>query len=666
MTDFQNNSQMYGWDSTGLAQFYQTYLDHIAQLNGDLAGGTLLENISWNADAYTMDIDTGIGPVLQVGQEIYVIVYNNTGVTINNGQVVYPVGIFNGFDSVALATADTHENISRPIRVATMDIPTGTFGIVTRFGFVRGINTSSLSFGELWLSPDTAGAITSTKPSFPDYPVRIGGLKVQDAVNGEIFVDIRGEPEDTVVNFWNGVIRESFDFTVTSDGATVTGSLAPSNGHPDLTLMFSDGFTMFTATPAATITLTPGTATNPQTNYIYILQSTKALTVSTSGWPTTEHIRVANVVLRTAAITQTDGALRNQNWNDHIEDTTAFQGHLPHITAAIREKTPATWKSGVEGSSTIDTGPTPDDVFVAVTGGVVMQMHDQDFPAIDLQAGGDIHVVNDSVSPYKTITNLNGETLDANGASLTNSSFSFVVWGIANKSGEASHIMLNLPTDSYAFVSPQDAVDDADNFSVYTIPAQFQGVGFLIARFTYTLNSAGTGWTLFDTEDLRGFLPNTAAGGGGGGGGGGGATTFLGLTDTPSAYTDQELKHVRVNAGTTALEFVDPPVSTTPITVVTTNTLTEGGTHQFLAGTAATFNLGTGNYHAIRNINGGTMQFDIDSGEVGTVTIHRNDGTAFTLGQSVITSGLAGERLVFQRYNGDWYLDIEGATVTGV
>lgn len=46
-------------------------------------------------------------------------------------------------------------------------------------------------------------------------------------------------------------------------------------------------------------------------------------------------------------------------------------------------------------------------------------------------------------------------------------------------------------------------------------------------------------------------------------------STFLGLTDTPSAYTAQALKAVRVNAGETALEFYTPSsgitIGTTPI-----------------------------------------------------------------------------------------------------
>ena len=40
-----------------------------------------------------------------------------------------------------------------------------------------------------------------------------------------------------------------------------------------------------------------------------------------------------------------------------------------------------------------------------------------------------------------------------------------------------------------------------------------------------------------------------------GGGGGGGATTFLGLTDTPTEFTGQAGKFIKVNAGGTALEF---------------------------------------------------------------------------------------------------------------
>ena len=47
---------------------------------------------------------------------------------------------------------------------------------------------------------------------------------------------------------------------------------------------------------------------------------------------------------------------------------------------------------------------------------------------------------------------------------------------------------------------------------------------------------------------------------------GGGATTFLGLTDTPSAYTGQANKIVRVNAGETGLDFTDEAGSAIDLT----------------------------------------------------------------------------------------------------
>ncbi len=514
----------------------------------------------WNDDDYTLNISTGLGPVLRVGQEDYVIVYNGTGSQIDNGSSVYPVGGFQGRPSVDLTNSETFVKISGEVMITTMDIPTSSFGIAVPFGKVRGIDTSMWSMGDtLWVSSATDGALINVKPLFPDYAVQVGVVVVEDAADGEISISVKGEPIDTILNFWNGIFRESFDFLVTESGGTITGSLSPTNGHDDMTMIFSDGLTLLDTSPAATITLTGGTDINPQINYVYIPQSTKVLTLSTSDWPTTEHIKVATIVLRTATATSADGALRNQNWNDHIQSTTSNQGHLSHIGERIRQE-PAKWDSGSEGTITIDTVPNPDDVFVSVTSGIIYQMHRQVFPALDTEVSDDIHIVNHNSTPYVTETNLNGQTLDSAGVTLNNTSFSFVVWGVANKTGETSHLMLNLPAGSYSRVVPDDAVEDASNYADYTIPKLFQGCGFLIARFVMTqFNGA---WTLYQTIDLRGSLPNTV---GGGGGGGSGVSTFSALTDTPSSYTSQALKLPQVNAAETALEYTDSP------TVVTLN-----------------------------------------------------------------------------------------------
>jgi hypothetical protein len=471
----------------------------------------------WNKEDYALNVATGIGPVLQVGQESYVIVYNGTGEQIDNGAAVYPIGGFQGRPSVAKANSLSHVKILGEVLIATMDIPDGEFGIVTQFGKVRGIDTSSWPLGStLWVSDAIDGALTNVKPEFPSYAIQVGGVTVSDA-DGEIIVTVKGIPENTIVNFWNGTFRETIDFLVTSNGTVITGSLTPANGHDDMTMIFSDGLTLLDTDPAVTIELVPGSDSVPVLNYVYIPKSTKVLTVSTSGWPSTQHIKVANILLKTAAATENEGALKNQNWNDHIEDTDTFQGHLSHIGERMRQEH-AKWDIGIAGSVTIDSGPSPDDVFVAVDSGYVYQMHRQFFPALNMETGEDIHIVNNFATPYKATDNLNTETLDANGDSLANGSFSFVVWGVQNKTGQTSHLMLNLPTGKYSKNNPESAVNDAVNYSVYDIPKEFQGVGFLITRFTFVLSTNGLIWTLHETQDLRGKIPNNVAGGGSGGG----------------------------------------------------------------------------------------------------------------------------------------------------
>ena len=505
----------------------------------------------WNPDDRTINIATGLGPVLQVGQEEYTKVFNNTGAELLNGKVCSPTGSVSaqGIPHIDYVSSDpdSFANVGTLV-VLTQNIAHGEWGFGTLRGYVRGIDTSDTSIGLIYLSPDVSGNVTSTIPEFPDYLVRIGGILVSDASYGVMIVSLRGSVGDTFQNFWNGVFREPFIFDVSTDGTTVSGYLSPSDGNPNMTMMFSSGFSTLITDPDASINLTVGTDDIPQDNFIYIPQSTKVLTTSISDWPTLEHIKVGTVAIRTAATTLSDGALKNHNWNDPLQNTVTKQGHLSHITEKLRQFE-AQWDTGCEASVTVDTIPTPDNVWVTNTSGVVYQMHKHTFPAMDTSTGSDLHIVNNFTTPYETIQNLNTQLSDALGNTLNNTSFSFVLWGVCNSQG-IDHLMINLPVGSYAFAAPSNAVNDANNYSVYTIPKEFQGTGFLMARFTFTYKNDD--WVLYDTEDLRGKIPNTTAGGGGGGSG---VTSFLGLSDTPSAYTGEAGKTPIVNIGETGLEF---------------------------------------------------------------------------------------------------------------
>jgi len=508
--------------------------------------------IWWNADDHVLNMSSGLGPVQQVGEEIWMIAKNETGVQIDDGKIVFIGGVSSGRPTITLAKADNPTTADRTIGFATMDIPDSTLGIVTTFGEVRDIDTVSCSPGDqLYLSATSAGGFTNVQPEYPNYIVKVGTCEIADASVGMVLVSVVGRVEDILDNGWNGGFLESINFTVSSAGGVITGTLENSDGVSDLTENFSDGFTVLDVTSSpVTVVLTAGADDNPQDNLVYILKSGKTTLVTSSAWPSTEHIKVANVTLRTAATTLTDGALVNRNWNDHIASSSNSMGHIQHISEKLR-KFESQWDTGVESSVIVaNNNPAIDTVHVSTTSGVVYQVHPQGFPALSMPTD-DIHIANKFGDEYFTTTNLATQTDLSDGTAIGSASFSFVIWGVQNRSGTTSHLMCNLPSGTYGKNSPELAVADAFNFTNYTIPRNFQGTGFLIARLTFIIDTPGTTWTLHDNEDLRGKLPNVAVGGGGAGGSG--ITTLLGLTDTPASFVANAL--ARVNGAGTALEF---------------------------------------------------------------------------------------------------------------
>ena len=128
---------------------------------------------------------------LNIGQEILLYVHNLTGAAISNGDVVYISGTAHGkHPQVSLARADA-SGTAQPTGIATMDIPDGAHGWVTRYGLVRDIDTSAFSAGDvLYLSADSAGKLTNVGVTVDDgYPVHLGRVMTSDVSTGMILVD---------------------------------------------------------------------------------------------------------------------------------------------------------------------------------------------------------------------------------------------------------------------------------------------------------------------------------------------------------------------------------------------------------------------------------------------------------------------------------------------
>jgi hypothetical protein len=149
-----------------------------------------MARLGWNSTDQTMNIGMDYGVIQQVGQETYARVRNSTGVTIPNGTVVG----FAGAATDALSVAPYLANGSTPslyiLGVMTHDFPdSGEKGYCTTWGFVRDLDTSAFSAGDvLYASPSTAGGFTNVKPTAPNNVIPIAACVVSHATAGVIFV----------------------------------------------------------------------------------------------------------------------------------------------------------------------------------------------------------------------------------------------------------------------------------------------------------------------------------------------------------------------------------------------------------------------------------------------------------------------------------------------
>ena len=139
----------------------------------------------YDANEETLDFKpSNAGVVLNIGQEAFAKIYNDYTTDIVEGTVVCQNGSsVSGYPIIVRAKAD-NALTSFVLGVATYDIPAKSFGYVTILGLVRDV-ASSFNDGPIYLSENTAGALTQTIPSEGNYVVRIG------TVSGDnLYVDI--------------------------------------------------------------------------------------------------------------------------------------------------------------------------------------------------------------------------------------------------------------------------------------------------------------------------------------------------------------------------------------------------------------------------------------------------------------------------------------------
>jgi len=146
----------------------------------------------WDSFYRTLSLIDGDGDTtLQIGQEQRVLVHNNTGSTLTDGQVVYVIGSTGELPSVALASNTSETTSSVTFGIVTESIAHGANGFITTSGIIHGLNTNAYDEGAAIYLGSTAGTFTQTKPVAPANSVLVGYIIKKSGGNGSIFVKIQ-------------------------------------------------------------------------------------------------------------------------------------------------------------------------------------------------------------------------------------------------------------------------------------------------------------------------------------------------------------------------------------------------------------------------------------------------------------------------------------------
>lgn len=279
--------------------------------------------------------------IVHLGQEIQQQVRNSTGSTITKGQVVYISGSTGQVGNVILAQANAYST-SQVIGVANQDIPNNTNGYIVTQGTVTNIDTSALTAGNpIYLSATTAGALTQTEPSTPNYAVHMGVCLYSNANNGKLYINPMNQSIDTgyiigqvaiAQGGTNGTATPTAGAVAYGTGTAYGFTAAGTSGQ----VLQSNGSSAPTwVTPTAYATVTDDTTTNATRYPLYA--------AVTTGNLTTEY---------------TSSTKYQFNPSTGVLTATGFSGSGASLTSLTAGNLTGTIPSAVLGNSTVYIGTT--------------------------------------------------------------------------------------------------------------------------------------------------------------------------------------------------------------------------------------------------------------------------------------------------------------------
>jgi len=322
---------------------------------------------------------------LQIGTQEFARVYNDSGTTLTKGQVVYISGAQGNRVAVKLARADVESTSFGTIGLVAETITNGAEGFIIVSGALYKLNTTGLVAGAtVYLSPTTAGAITTTKPQAPDQLVVVGWVERVDNTVGSIYVKIDNGYEldelhdvritspqsgnvliydatTTPTGVWkNANLTDGTGITITEGAGSVTianaGVTALSAGTGISVSGSTGSVTVTNTAPDQTVSLTAGTGISVSGTYPSFTVANTGVTSVTGTSPVVSSGGSTPAISMPAATSSVNGYLTSTDWTTFNSKANAFTYTTNYIPYGQGTTTP-TQSANLTFDGTTQTAP---------------------------------------------------------------------------------------------------------------------------------------------------------------------------------------------------------------------------------------------------------------------------------------------------------------------
>lgn len=163
-----------------------------------------------------------------INRDSCIIVKNTQGSQVVIGQAVYVDGAAGQIPTAKLAQSNSLTTLPVLGLVANTTLANNNFGYIMNKGILSNVDTSAWTAGTvLYVNATVAGALTSTRPSYPNYANRVGTVLTSNANTGQILVEVA----PFVGGFESGTTQTNFTVNgiVTATAVSITGNFSMGN-----------------------------------------------------------------------------------------------------------------------------------------------------------------------------------------------------------------------------------------------------------------------------------------------------------------------------------------------------------------------------------------------------------------------------------------------------